>query len=147
MYSRNYGYVGNDKDREQVDIQTFGPDTAEHKREKIPVETFHDKIGEAEFQRMYSTPPFQQEPFAIPEAPMARMEEEPDRSCSTGPSNQKKNESKGMFGFLDGFMDGFFKNIGLDDIIIVALIFLFMKDDDKSNDYMMPILLFILLAF
>lgn len=139
MYSRNYGYIGNDKDRDQGDSQIFGSDAADKKRE-IPVETFHDKIGEAEFQRMYTAPSFQQEHFAVPEPPPRRPEEPACSSCPTKPGITDK---KGPFGFLDGL----FNNFNLDDIIIVALIVLFMWDDDKSNDIMMPILLFILLAF
>lgn len=129
----------------------------ENSGENVPVESFTDPIIKQEFVKMINgekahnrtvqnteTQNFHEEPYVeqtqenVPELPQAA----PVFSNTIGKHGYDKKE-KSVFSFVNGFL----KNIELEDIILAGLIFLFLKDDNKDNDIMIPVLLFILLAF
>lgn len=115
-------------------------------RNEIPVESFTDPIIKEAFVKS-----FRSEREKAPEIPIKgeaeRKESAEDdfekKLEASVPAHVQKKDEKSAFSVFDGFL----KNLRIEDLILAALIFLFLKDDNKDNDIIIPILLFIILAF
>ncbi len=125
------------------------------------IKSFTDPTIKAEFMRLLKTENNSKDSISTKKAMPLITHDRPDENMNDDEKSLNDDEEtalatvavssdidrhKNQKGTLS-FFDGIFKNIGIEDIILIGLIMLFLKDDNKDNDIMIPVLLFIILAF